>query len=590
MSAESTVRPRPDLVRLSDSPSRRGVGRAAATYLRPHRWTLIVALLTNVVSCLLVIAAPVLVGRIADAILATQWQTAIRLGWLGVALAVGAVVTAVLGRSWLARAGEYVVRDVRDRVVDQLTEITLRFVERHRTGELLRRSTAEIAALSAFVRDSLTEVVVTGATVGLMIVVLFIESWVLMLVTVACFVPAGLWVLHRFRRVAPEAFAAEAVAEAELTSCFAEWVRARQLLVATSPEGKRFFRGILTRRNDEAVAAQVRTAVISRWLNALVVIEALTLVPLLIAGTVLIGMGWTTVGGVITFVLAGQILFAGFSDLSALVGEFEEAATLAARTSDLLHSTRADTSPVREPARIAGTPEANTLVVENVTFGYDDTPVLAGLSLRFEPGERVGLAGRTGAGKSTLAKLLAGLYAPNAGRVRFGQHDLATLAADQRVRMVALVPQQVYLGDSALADELRLADQSASDSDLMAAAASVGLAAWVRGLPAGLATQVGKDGALSAGERQLVALIRVAILDSRVLILDEATSDIDPHTARLAEEAINRLGEDRTVIVVAHRAETLARLETRYLVESGGVRRIESGGPTMQWVTGEPGR
>ncbi|HEY5788488.1 MAG TPA: ABC transporter ATP-binding protein [Microlunatus sp.] len=181
------------------------------------------------------------------------------------------------------------------------------------------------------------------------------------------------------------------------------------------------------------------------------------------------------------------------------------------------------------------------------------------------------MAGRTGSGKSTLVKVLAGLYAPHVGRVTVGGYDLGTLSPQERAGLVALVPQQVVLGPETIADDLRLAAPTASDAELTAATASVGLGAWLTGLPGGLTTPAGGASPLSAGERQLLALIRVALTRTPILILDEATADIDPATAGLVEVAVDALATDRTVIVVAHSAATLARLPKVFEVRSSGL-------------------
>lgn len=545
---------------LTESPSRRGVLRAAGRFARPHTALLTLAVVTGAVASLLTSLVPLIVGRLTDALLAGEQQRALWLGAAGVAIALAQVATAGAGRAWLARAGEYVVRDVRDRLVDRLAVVGLRFVERHRVGELLQRSTAEIAALSGFIRESLTEILVTAATVLLLVLVLAVESWSLALVLLVVFLPPSLLILWRFRRRAAAAFGAEAAAEADVQARFAEYARVRDLLAGASPAGRRHFLAVFDGLNGTAIRAQLRTVVLGRWIGATTLVEGTTLAALLLAGSALVGAGTVSAGVVVGFLVGGMMLFSRFADLVALVGAIEEAATGAARTHELL--TVIDTRPAPATRVVPG----DGLELADVTFGYGADPVIDGATYRFRPGRRYGIGGSSGAGKSTLMKLLAGLYRPDRGAVRVGGVSVGDLSPADRVRAVVYVPQQVQLGAGSVADELRLAAPAAEDAMLRAAAARVGLGGWLDALPAGPATS-GRE--LSAGERQLVALIRVALLDTRVLLLDEATSDIDPATAELVEQAIERLAPGRTVIVVAHRARTLNRLDEVLILDGG---------------------
>lgn len=551
-------------VLLSDDPTRRGAGGLVARTARPHLGVLVTGLVASTLAGLLVVAVPVLLGQVVDALLADDRPAAVSAALLALACAVVQVGAAAAGRERLVRAGERVVRDLRDRVLDQLTTAPLRFLERHRTGDLLQRSTAQVASLSAFVRDVLPELVLTGGTVLVTVVVLATRSWAMLAVLVVAFAPAAAWMLHRFRRGAPGAFAAEAQAESHVSAEMAEVVRVRPLLAGAPHRARRLVTDPVDAAGETAVQAQLRTVVLTRWVHGMDLVEALTLAALVLAGTVLAARGSVSVGVVVTFVLAGRTLFTGFADLSSLVADVEAARTDVARTADLLRAT----TTTHAGARVAAGAE---LVLDGVTFGYDGEPVLRDVCLRVAPGHRIVLVGRTGAGKSTLVKLLTGMYAPDAGTVTCGGVDLHTLAAHDRVRLVALVPQAVHLVAGTIADDLRLVDPDATLDDLARAADALDLGPWLARLPDGLATSTST---LSAGERQLVGLLRVALLDSAVLVLDEVTSDVDPGTAHLVEAAVDRLAAGRAVVVVAHRADTVARWGEVLVVEDAGVRPL----------------
>lgn len=178
-----------------------------------------------------------------------------------------------------------------------------------------------------------------------------------------------------------------------------------------------------------------------------------------------------------------------------------------------------------------------------------------------EPGERVGLVGPTGSGKTTLAKLMTGLYAPDSGTVRYDGHDLAALAPAELRRRIVLIPQRVHMIEGTLLDNLRLVPGDPDERSIAEAVERLGIADWIRSLDEGLHTDLGRGtGRLSAGELQLIGLVRAALLDPAVLVLDEATADIDPETARTLETAIDTLRADRTLIVIAHREATIKRL------------------------------
>ncbi|WP_317633350.1 ATP-binding cassette domain-containing protein [Streptomyces sp. SCSIO ZS0520] len=209
----------------------------------------------------------------------------------------------------------------------------------------------------------------------------------------------------------------------------------------------------------------------------------------------------------------------------------------------------------------------------------DGVEVLHGLSLTVEAGERLGLVGPTGAGKTTLAKLLTGLYTPDSGSVRYDGVDLRALPPGELRRRIVLVPQRVHMIAGSLLDNLALVPGEPGEAAVREALDRLGLTDWAERLAQGLHTPLGAgQGELSAGELQLVGLVRAALLDPAVLVLDEATADIDPATARKLETALDTLRTDRTLLVIAHRQSTIDRLPRVVRLDGGAVDSVLAAG------------
>jgi ATP-binding cassette subfamily B protein len=288
----------------------------------------------------------------------------------------------------------------------------------------------------------------------------------------------------------------------------------------------------------------------------------------------LVHRGEVSLGTVAAFVLLLANLFEPIQQLSTLFNTLQSAGASLHKLYGLL-----DTVPdVRERAGAVDLPAGGHLAVERVAFTYPGTarPVLADIDLVIAPGERVALVGPTGGGKSTLAKLLVRLYDPTAGTVRFAGLDVRDATLTSLRQRVVLIPQEGFLFSGTIRDNVRIARPTATDADVDAALAAIGAGERFSELPAGLGTEVGvRGGRLSAGERQLVSLARAALVDPDALVLDEATSNLDPGTEAVVERAMERLMAGRTTIVVAHRLSTAQRADRIAVVDHG--RLVEVG-------------
>jgi ATP-binding cassette subfamily B protein len=308
-----------------------------------------------------------------------------------------------------------------------------------------------------------------------------------------------------------------------------------------------------------------------RFFPSVALAQAVATAAVLVAGGLLYQRGRLSIGALTAFVLYLTGLFDPVARITEWIGEFQSGRAALAKIVGLIDTPAGVAEPER-PVELPG----GVLHVEDVTFAYDAEPVLHSVELEIEEGEHVALVGATGAGKSTLAKLLSRQYDPGLGRITLGGVDLrdASLAA-VRAR-IALVPQEGHLFSGSLADNVRLARPEAADEDVERALTEIGALERFAALPHGLGTDVQTRGVrLSAGERQLVGLARVALVDPDVLILDEATSSLDPGTERAVERALGRLTEGRTVITIAHRLSTARRADRVVVLEQG--RLVEHG-------------
>ncbi|MBM2616680.1 ABC transporter ATP-binding protein [Actinoplanes sp. LDG1-06] len=544
-----------DVRLLTDEPDQRHVLRRAWPHLREHRRAMAGAVAVNLLATLSLTLVPVMIGRAVDELLDGDRT--------GLLVSAGVVLGLVIARTvllrWsellLTRVGEKVVHSLRDLVVERLGATSLRFLEAHRGGDLLQRATVEIAELAAFVRGQLPDLISLSGYLLFSVIVLLSSSWQLFGLLVLVFAPPMWWLGRRFRRAAQKAYPAEAAAQATLTATFAESLLAREQLQIDAATGTWLDR---LRGDADAYLGRARTAQRgANWIDATWVVQGLTTAALLVAGGFLTAGDVVTVGVVVTFVLASRDLFSSVDDFTLVAAELVESRVGLARLLDLLDVTR---PPAAAP--VAAAASTRGLTVENVSYSYrPGEPVLHGVSLAFAPGEHAGIVGETGSGKTTLAKLLCGLYLPDTGVVRLGGEDLSALDATDLRRRLVLIPQQVHMVAGTLADNLALTPGRPGRDDFARATEALGLTAWVEGLPSGFDSDLGRRGErFSAGERQLVGLVRAALTDPEVLILDEATADLDPGTAHRLEEALARLRAGRTVLVIAHRPSTIDRL------------------------------
>ncbi len=463
-------------------------------------------------------------------------------------------------------AGEGLLRALRLRLFAHIQRQSLAFFDRNKAGVLVSRMTADIESMSELVQWGLLQFVSAALMVTFALVVLLIMSWQLTLLALLV-LPFIALASIRFQRQSNKAYLAVRERVGDNLSALQENITGVRVIqaYAREPEQNRRFR----RTNRALYDAHLRSVKVSTWYFGVVEFCGVLATAIAIgAGGWLAKNGQVSVGTVIAVVLLLSSLFEPVQQLSQLYNTVQSATASLNKMFQIL-----DTEPeVDERPDAVDLPVTGDLTVDAITFSYPGTttPVLRDVSLTVAAGERLALVGPTGAGKSSLAKLMARLYDPDDGAVRFGGVDLREASLASLRNRVVVVPQEGFLFDGTIADNLRLARAGAGDDEIREALDAIDALDRFEAFPEGLATEVRERGSrLSAGERQLVSLARAALVDPAVLVLDEATSSLDPGTEALVEHALDRLMQGRTTIVVAHRLSTVQRADRIAVVDHG---------------------
>ncbi|ALO65331.1 multidrug ABC transporter ATP-binding protein [Arthrobacter alpinus] len=516
------------------------------------------------------LAGPFLLGRLVDAI--SVGTTTGFVAMVALALAGFVIVQTVLAR-WARRKGmilgEKVFAQLREEFMEQVTSLPLSTVEKAGTGDLVSRTTNDVDAVSHTVRFGVPQVLVSVATIALTVTAAVLTSplvAVALLIGVPLLVPVTRWYLKR----ATPGYLAERESYARLNGAITETIEGARTVDALSLGQHRRDRIDAALRNcfeREKYTLGLRTvlfpvAELSFWLP--------------VAGVLLWG-GWlssqdlVTTGMVATVALYAMQLIDPVDTLIMWIDEIQVGASSLARIVGI-RDVKAD--------RIAtdAVPADDLLVVDDARYAYrPGHNVLHGIDLTLRPGERLAMVGPSGAGKSTLGRLLAGIHGPTSGSVTVGGVPLVDRPLDELRGEVALVSQEHHVFVGTLADNVRLGKANATDAEIEKALADVGSLAWVRALPKGLATEVGSGShTLTPAQAQELALARLVLADPHTLVLDEATSLIDPQAARDLEFSLSAVLAGRTVIAIAHRLHTAHDADRVAVVEKGRITELGS--------------
>jgi ATP-binding cassette subfamily B protein len=466
--------------------------------------------------------------------------------------------------------GQRVLQDLRIQLFAHLQTLPVGFYARRKTGVIISRLTNDVQALDQLVTDGVTTLFGSSLTLIGTTVILVVLDLELALITFTVFPLLFIGSLA-FRIISADAYKATREKVALITSYLQETLSGVRVVRAFAQEPRHLRR--FAELNDDNRVANMKTVHLNAaYFPAVELLSACVQAGILVYGGYQAVQGEVTVGVLVAFIAALQSFFDPIQSLSQFYTTYQAGMAALDKIFELLEETPDMEDGTVELPRVRG-----SLTFDGVSFGYDKGPLaLKEVDLEVPPGQTLALVGATGAGKSTFAKLVARFHDPVAGRVLVDGHDLRDVTQASLRSQMGIVPQEAFLFSGTVRSNIAFGRDGASDEEVEAAARSVGAWEFISALPDGLDTEVGERGAqLSAGQRQLLAFARALIADPRILVLDEATSNVDIHTESRIEQGLRRLLAGRTAIVIAHRLSTIQRAD-RIVVLSHG-RVVESG-------------
>ena len=571
--------------------------------LRPHRG----ALVLSIISVLLVsgssAVAPILIARVLDSSIEPLRQgDASALLTLLTFFVVATAVTAIF--SWVnvaytVRVSLGVVVYLRKRVFRHAQSLSVSFHERYTSGKVISRLTSDIDTVRSFLDSGISQLAITLLSMVISAVAIFLLDWRIGLFMLVMGVP--IYFLTRwFQKAAVPVFRTMRTESAHLTSRFVETFTGIRAVKAFGAEAQmRYEYAQASERYRLAVMDSIK--IFGIYSPVLMLLGNVFIAGALVLGGYAVLGGTMQIGTLLALVIYANRVFEPVMQLSEFYNMFQSAMSALEKLSSFLaeepevaepeHPHERAVESVAESATgvtegASGTVQGALVELDSAVFGYtSDRHALKETSLRIEPGTTVALVGATGAGKSTIAKLVARFYDVSAGQVRIDGVDVRQLADVQLRREVLMLTQEVFLFSASILENIRMGNPQASDEQVKAAAKAVGADAFIERLRDGYESQLGRGGiTLSAGQRQLVSFARVFLANPRVLILDEATASLDIPSERAVQAALRTVLAGRTALVIAHRLSTVLSADRVLVIHEGSV--VEDGSPQQLIASG----
>ncbi|MFV0293429.1 MAG: ABC transporter transmembrane domain-containing protein [Paracoccus sp. (in: a-proteobacteria)] len=556
----------------TDRPSSRHIGALSALwpFIRPHRGLVLAALLALMATASISLILPLAVRRVVDGF---DIGSALMDEYFGAAMLIVSALAIGTGLRYylITRLGERVVANIRKAVFDRVISLSPVFFERVMTGEILSRITTDTTVIQSVVGSSVSValrnlLLMAGGLIMLFLTSAKLTGLVLLLVPVILIPIIGLG--RRLRILARE----NQDWIAASSGAASESLQAAQTVQAFTHEAPT--RAEFSRVTEESYLSALRRITTRAVLTIIVIFLIFAgVIGVLWIGARDVQTGLMSVGELVQFVIYAILVAGSVGALSEIWGELQRAAGATERLAELLTTEDAITDPVR-PTPLPQ-PVRGEIVLENVTFAYPSRPdasALRNVRLTISPGETVALVGPSGAGKTTVIQLIQRFWDPAAGRVILDGTDLRDMAREDFRAVMALVPQDPVIFATTARDNIRFGRPDATDAEVEAAARAAHAHDFLMALPEGYDNQVGERGVmLSGGQKQRIAIARAILRDAPVLLLDEATSALDAESEHAVQEAVDRLAQDRTTIIIAHRLATVKKADRIVVFEDGQI-------------------
>jgi len=463
--------------------------------------------------------------------------------------------------------GEKVVAEMRDEMNSKLQRISLRYFSEGEIGRIMSRPTNDANSVRIFLRMGLTSIILdTSSILGSFIIIFWLNAKLaLIAISILPVAIIAAWLLGRFSR---SAYRRSLSTLAGLTAKMQENLSGMRVIKSFVRENKSYqeFR----ETQDKNIAANIHTLRISSTYQPIVILMRVIGTALILwFGSLMVVSGEITIGTIVAFIEYQFQYFMPLMDLVTVYDQYQSAMAATERIFDLTDTKVEVEDPPKDKAVTIKT--INDVRFENVTFGYDEAvPVVRNVSLSLDESKKLAIVGTTGAGKSTIINLLARFYDPLGGRILINGHDVRSIEIDSLRKHMSIVLQDSFLFPMSIRDNIRFGKPDATDLDVMKAAKAVGAHEFVMKLPGGYDHMIREGSSnISIGQRQLISFARTLLMNPRLLILDEATSSIDPYTELLVQNALKKLLENRLAIIIAHRLSTIRLCDEIVVIEEG---------------------